>query len=47
MQADSLPNDIQNAVCNKEIKIDRNLYSLFWDTGAWYVRCVGYFLENN
>ncbi|KAI0671073.1 hypothetical protein C8Q78DRAFT_1069744 [Trametes maxima] len=30
----TLPNDIQTAVCNKEIKIDRNLYSLFWDTGA-------------
>ncbi|CDO72051.1 hypothetical protein BN946_scf184943.g86 [Trametes cinnabarina] len=33
----TLPADIQTAVCNKEIKIDRNLYSLFWDTGAWYV----------
>ena len=43
MQVNSLPNDIQNAVCNKEIKIDRNLYSLFWDTGAWYVQEVEYF----
>ena len=30
-----LPNDIQNAVCNKEIKIDRNLYNLFWGDGQW------------
>ncbi|EIW59608.1 uncharacterized protein TRAVEDRAFT_147693 [Trametes versicolor FP-101664 SS1] len=30
----TLPTDIQTAVCNKEIKLDRNLYSLFWDTGA-------------
>ncbi|KAI0823202.1 hypothetical protein BC628DRAFT_1325508 [Trametes gibbosa] len=30
----TLPNDIQTAVCNREIKLDRNLYSLFWDTGA-------------
>ncbi|KAI9064695.1 hypothetical protein FKP32DRAFT_1713824 [Trametes sanguinea] len=30
----TLPTDIQTAVCNREIKIDRNLYSLFWDTGA-------------
>ncbi|OSD02466.1 hypothetical protein PYCCODRAFT_1445134 [Trametes coccinea BRFM310] len=30
----TLPADIQTAVCNREIKIDRNLYSLFWDTGA-------------
>ncbi|OJT13646.1 hypothetical protein TRAPUB_9835 [Trametes pubescens] len=33
-QNKTLPADIQTAVCNKEIKIDRNLYSLFWDTGA-------------
>ncbi|KAH9924611.1 uncharacterized protein BXZ73DRAFT_103451 [Epithele typhae] len=32
----SLPTDIQSAVCNKEIKIDRNLYSLFWVDGPWF-----------
>ncbi|KAI0754640.1 hypothetical protein C8Q80DRAFT_1266231 [Daedaleopsis nitida] len=32
----TLPNDIQTAVCNKEIKIDRNLYGLFWGNGAWF-----------
>ncbi|KAI0364084.1 hypothetical protein BV20DRAFT_956960 [Pilatotrama ljubarskyi] len=29
----TLPQDIQTAVCNREIKLDRNLYSLFWDDG--------------
>ncbi|KAJ8496963.1 hypothetical protein ONZ51_g793 [Trametes cubensis] len=32
----TLPGDIQTAVCNREIKLDRNLYGLFWDTGAWF-----------
>jgi hypothetical protein len=31
----SLPADIQTAVCNNKIKIFDDLYSLFWDTGAW------------
>ncbi|KAI9068714.1 hypothetical protein FKP32DRAFT_122803 [Trametes sanguinea] len=29
----TLPADVQAAVCNKAIKIDRNLYSQFWSTG--------------
>ncbi|KAI1789404.1 hypothetical protein LXA43DRAFT_893016 [Ganoderma leucocontextum] len=33
----TLPDDVQSAVCNEKIKIDRNLYNLFWSTGAWYV----------
>ena len=37
MSPGRLPNDVQSAVCNKAIKIDRNLYNLFWNTGAWYV----------
>ncbi|KAI0775502.1 hypothetical protein BD413DRAFT_276463 [Trametes elegans] len=32
----TLPKDIQTAVCNREIKIDRNLYSLFWSDGQWF-----------
>lgn len=32
-----LPTNVQSAVCNEEIKIDRNLYSLFWGNGAWWV----------
>jgi len=32
----SLPNDIQAAVCNDKIKIDDDLYSLFWSDGAWF-----------
>ncbi|TBU39129.1 hypothetical protein BD309DRAFT_970393 [Dichomitus squalens] len=36
VQNKTLPNDIQSAVCNKEIKLDRSLYGLFWDTGAWF-----------
>ncbi|TFK78782.1 hypothetical protein K466DRAFT_612603 [Polyporus arcularius HHB13444] len=28
----TLPKAIQQAVCNKGIKIDRNVYDLFWDT---------------
>ncbi|PIL35213.1 hypothetical protein GSI_03003 [Ganoderma sinense ZZ0214-1] len=34
----TLPDDVQSAVCNKRIKIDRNLYSLFWNTGAWFYK---------
>ncbi|KAI8971135.1 hypothetical protein BD414DRAFT_426655 [Trametes punicea] len=30
----TLPRDVQSAVCNEEIKIDQNLYSLFWDDGS-------------
>ncbi|KAI0629857.1 hypothetical protein C8Q77DRAFT_1138999 [Trametes polyzona] len=32
----TLPTDIQTAVCNKDIKLDRNLYSLFWGDGQWF-----------
>lgn len=32
----SLPEDIENAVCNAGIKLENFLYNLFWDTGAWY-----------
>ncbi|KAK0457439.1 uncharacterized protein EV420DRAFT_493846 [Desarmillaria tabescens] len=32
----SLPNDIQAAVCNNDIKIHNTLYDVFWDTGAWF-----------
>ncbi|KAI0351453.1 hypothetical protein OH77DRAFT_939571 [Trametes cingulata] len=35
-QNQTLPKDIQTAVCNREIKLDRNLYSLFWGDGAWF-----------
>ncbi|KAI0683053.1 hypothetical protein C8Q76DRAFT_762999 [Earliella scabrosa] len=31
-----LRSDIQQAVCNKEIKLDRTLYNLFWSDGAWF-----------
>jgi hypothetical protein len=31
----SFPADIQTAVCNKAIKIEDNLYSLFWSDGPW------------
>ena len=31
----SLPNDVQAAVCNNKIKIDDDIYTLFWGTGAW------------
>ncbi|KIM77382.1 hypothetical protein PILCRDRAFT_618454 [Piloderma croceum F 1598] len=32
----SLPTDVQAAVCNDKIKIDNDLYTLFWNTGAWF-----------
>ncbi|RPD56168.1 hypothetical protein L227DRAFT_288283 [Lentinus tigrinus ALCF2SS1-6] len=32
----TLPNDIQQAVCNKAIKIDRNIYDVFWTTEDWF-----------
>ncbi|KZP30186.1 hypothetical protein FIBSPDRAFT_146198 [Athelia psychrophila] len=32
----SLPTNIQAAVCNEKIKIDDNLYTLFWGDGSWY-----------
>ncbi|KAL0064601.1 hypothetical protein AAF712_008423 [Marasmius tenuissimus] len=31
----TLPADIQSAVCNEDIKIYDDLYSIFWDDGAW------------
>ncbi|KZS96538.1 hypothetical protein SISNIDRAFT_407202, partial [Sistotremastrum niveocremeum HHB9708] len=33
----SLPIDIQSGVCNEGIKIDDDLYNLFWVDGSWYV----------
>ena len=33
----SLPNDVQSAVCNEKLKIDDDLYTLFWGDGSWYV----------
>ncbi|OJA13650.1 hypothetical protein AZE42_06893 [Rhizopogon vesiculosus] len=32
----SLPTDIQSAVCNKDIKLANFLYNLFWNDGAWF-----------
>ncbi|KAK7451740.1 hypothetical protein VKT23_012420 [Stygiomarasmius scandens] len=32
----SLPDDIQAAVCNQKIKIFDDLYSLFWGDGTWF-----------
>ncbi|OSD02465.1 hypothetical protein PYCCODRAFT_405342 [Trametes coccinea BRFM310] len=32
----TLPAEVQAAVCNEGIKIDQNLYSEFWSTGDWY-----------
>ncbi len=32
----SLPRDIQQAVCNKDIRLDNYLYN-GWDDGSWYV----------
>ncbi|KAG1748045.1 hypothetical protein EDB19DRAFT_1905107 [Suillus lakei] len=32
----SLPTDIQAAVCNKDIKLGNFLYNLFWNDGAWF-----------
>ncbi|EGO00121.1 hypothetical protein SERLA73DRAFT_72857 [Serpula lacrymans var. lacrymans S7.3] len=31
----SLPTDIQAAVCKAGIKLDDSLYDIFWDDGAW------------
>ncbi|KAJ7486640.1 hypothetical protein FB451DRAFT_1391541 [Mycena latifolia] len=35
-QSQKLPSDIQTAVCNKQIKIDDDLYSNGWSDGAWF-----------
>jgi len=32
----TLPSNIESAVCNQGIKLENFLYSLFWNTGAWY-----------
>ncbi|KAJ8091946.1 hypothetical protein PM082_024181 [Marasmius tenuissimus] len=32
----TLPGDIQNAVCNNNIKIYDGLYNLFWGDGTWF-----------
>ncbi|KAG2148947.1 hypothetical protein DEU56DRAFT_86923 [Suillus clintonianus] len=32
----SLPAEVQTAVCNKGIKLANFLYSLFWNNGAWF-----------
>ncbi|KZS96539.1 hypothetical protein SISNIDRAFT_483092 [Sistotremastrum niveocremeum HHB9708] len=32
----SLPTAIQAGVCNEKIKIDDDLYTLFWPTGSWF-----------
>jgi len=32
----SLPADIQAAVCNNKIKVDNDLYTLFWGDGSWF-----------
>lgn len=32
----SLPSDIQAAVCNKDIKLANFLYDLFWSDGPWF-----------
>lgn len=32
----SLPSDIQAAVCNKDIKLANFLYNLFWNDGSWF-----------
>jgi len=32
----SLPTDIQSAVCNKDIKLANFLYNLFWSDGSWF-----------
>ncbi|KAI0728169.1 hypothetical protein C8Q72DRAFT_412494 [Fomitopsis betulina] len=32
----SLPEDIEKAVCNEGIKLENFLYDLFWNTGAWF-----------
>lgn len=32
----SLPTDIQAAVCNKDIKLANFLYNLFWSDGPWF-----------
>ncbi|KZT34031.1 hypothetical protein SISSUDRAFT_1053447 [Sistotremastrum suecicum HHB10207 ss-3] len=31
----SLPIDIQSGVCNESIRIDDDLYNLFWEDGSW------------
>lgn len=36
----SLPPDIQWAVCNTKIKIFDDLYTLFWNSGAWWVGSI-------
>lgn len=33
---ESLPSDIQAAVCNKDIKLANFLYGLFWNDGSWF-----------
>ncbi|KAI0728170.1 hypothetical protein C8Q72DRAFT_412526 [Fomitopsis betulina] len=32
----SLPTNIQSAVCNEDIKLQKFLYTLFWNNGAWF-----------